>query len=168
MTFQTTVNTTYAFGVVGELIHDGPLRSTRRTLNSSGVNPNNIGYVFIVDATTGIARVGGTIDSTHLFGGILACPKEYSSSGTTAGTLAPTMALPDNTDGDLLEMGTIVINTGTACNIGDLLVYDTTTGAISTVAAGSGSAGSGKAFVPNGTSRSITAAPGLIAARLTN
>lgn len=131
--FQSTVNTRFGFGVIGELIHDGPQRATRRTLNSSGT-ANNIGAAFTVDATTGIAQVGGALSATRLFGGILSNPKEYVSYGTTGGgPLAATLALPDNAEGDLLEMGTVVVNTTTACNIGDLLVYDNTTGALSTL-----------------------------------
>ena len=133
MTFQTTVNLTYAYGVIGELISDGPLRVTRRTLNSSGT-PNIIGYAFTLNNSTGVASVGGTINgSSTLFGGILAFPKDYASYGTTAGTLAPTLTLADNADGDLALMGTMVAYLNNACNIGDLVTYNTTTGALYSV-----------------------------------
>lgn len=166
--FQSTVNLTYAFGVVGELINDGPQRVASRIVNSNGANPNTVGFAFTRNNQTDICAVGGTIASGTVFAGILAMPKSYATYGTTAGTLVPTLNLPDNSSGEFVEMGTMVVALSTACNIGDLVVYDTTTGALSTVAAGSGSAGTGKAFVPNGFVRSYNAAAGIAAIRLTN
>ncbi len=167
MAFQTSLNPTYAFGVIGELASDGPQRVSSRIMNSSGT-PNVVGYAFTRSNTTDICSVGGTIASGTVFGGILVMPKAYASYGTTAGTLAPTLTLPDNAQGEFMEMGTIVVALGTACNIGDLVVYNTTTGALSTVAAGSGSAGTGMAFVPNAVCRSYNTAAGIAAIRLTN
>ena len=167
MSFQTTVAAQYAFGVIGELINDGPTRSSSRIINSSGT-PNIVGYAFTRNNVTDICSVGGTIASGTVFGGILVNPKAYAAYGTTAGTLAPTLTLPDNWQGEFLEMGTIVVNLTTAANIGDLVVYATATGALGSVAAGSGSAGTGMAFVPNAVVRSYTSAPGLVAIRLTN
>jgi len=165
--FQSTVNTNYAFGVIGELIQDGPQRASSRIMNSSGT-PNVIGYAYTRSNTTDICTVGGAItNGSTVFGGILVNPKAYSSNGTTAGTLVPTLTLPDNAQGEFLEMGTIVVNLTTAANIGDLVVYATATGALGAVAPGSG-AGSGNAFVPNAVVRSYTSAAGLVAIRLTN
>ena len=166
--FQSTINQTYAFGVIGELINDGPLRAASRIVNSSGANPNVVGYAYTRSNTTDICSVGGTVASGVVFGGILALPKSYATSGGASGTLSPTLNLPDNTVAEFVEMGTIVVALSTACNIGDLVVYDTTTGALSTVAAGSGSAGTGKAFVPNCLVRTYNAAAGIAAVRLTN
>lgn len=167
MGFQTTINVTYAFGVIGEILNDGPTRAATRVVNSSGA-ANVVGYAYTRNNQTDICAVGGTIASGTVFGGILVMPKSYASYGTTAGTLVPTLNVPDNTNAEFLEMGTIVVALATACNIGDLVVYDTTTGALSTVAAGSGSAGTGKAFVPNALVRTYNAAAGIAAIRLTN
>lgn len=168
MGFQTSLNQTYGFGVIGELSSDGPQRVSPRIVNSSGANPNVVGYAYTRSNTTDICSVGGTITTGVVFGGIMVMPKAYASYGTTAGTLAPTLAVPDNSNAEFMEMGTIVVALSTACNIGDLVVYDTTTGALSTVAAGSGSAGTGKAFVPAGICRSYNTAAGIAAIRLTN
>lgn len=167
MGFQTTINTTYAFGVIGEILNDGPTRAASRIVNSSGA-ANTVGYAFTRNNQTDICAVGGTIASGTVFAGLLAMPKSYASYGTTAGTLAPTLNIPDNSIGEFMEMGTMVVALATACNIGDLVVYDTTTGALSTVAAGTGSAGTGKAFVPNCVVRTYNTAAGIAAVRLTN
>jgi hypothetical protein len=164
---QTTVNINYGFGVIGEVIQDGPTRASSRIMNSSGT-PNVIGYAYTRSNTTDICTVGGVItNGSTVFGGILVNPKAYASYGTTAGTLAPTLTLPDNWQGEFLEMGTIVVTLTTAANIGDLVVYATATGALGAVAPGA-AAGSGNAFVPNAVVRSLTSAPGLVAIRLTN
>jgi hypothetical protein len=167
MSFQTTINVNYAFGVIGELINDGPTRASSRIMNSSGT-PNVIGYAYTRSNSTDICTVGGAItNGSTVFGGILANPKEYSSIGTTAGTLVPTLVLPDNSQGDFVEMGTMVVTLTTAANIGDLVTYNLTTGALGAVAPGSSAPG-GSALVPNAVVRSFTAAPGLVAIRLTN
>jgi hypothetical protein len=164
---QTTVNINYGFGVIGEVINDGPTRASSRIVNSSGT-PNIIGYAYTRSNTTDICTVGGAItNGSTVFGGILSNPKEYASYGTTAGTLAPTLTLPDNWQGDFVEMGTIVVALTTAANIGDLVTYVLTTGALGAVAPGASAPG-GSALVPNAIVRSFTAAPGLVAIRLTN
>lgn len=147
MAFQSTVNQLLAFAVVGELLRDGPTRASSLIVNSSGA-ANTIGYAFTKSNSTNIASVGGTIASGTVWAGILANPKVYASNGTTAGTLTPTLNIPDNAQASFVYEGLIAVVSTNGGNIGDLLVYDTTTGAISTVAAGSGSAGTGKAFVP--------------------
>jgi hypothetical protein len=82
MAFQTTINQTYGFGVVGELIQDGPQRVSSRIMNSSGT-PNVIGYAYTRSNTTDVCTVGGAItNGSTVFGGILANPKAYSSNGT--------------------------------------------------------------------------------------
>lgn len=164
--FQSTINLTYAFGVIGELIQDGPQRISSRIMNSSGT-PNVVGYAYTRSNTTDICSVGGTIASGVVFGGILVMPKSYASYGTTAGTLAPTLTLPDNAQGEFAEMGTIVVALTTACNIGDLVTYNLTTGALGCVAPGSSAPG-GSALVPNAVVRSYNTAAGIAAIRLTN
>lgn len=165
--FQTALNQTYGFGVIGELISDGPQRVSPRTMNSSGT-PNVVGYAYTRSNTTDICTVGGAItNGSTVFGGILVMPKAYASYGTTAGTLAPTLTLPDNALGEFMEMGTIVVALTTACNIGDIVVYNLTTGALACVAPGASAPG-GSAIVPNAVVRSYNTASGIAAIRLTN
>lgn len=124
---QSSVLTTQGFGVIGEVFSDSPRRSKSWTLTSSA---NTIGYAYTI-ASEGNVVIGGTGD----FGGILANPKSYATSGTTAGgTLAATLILPQYTQGELITMGEMIVYLGTAAAIGDKVVYDTTTGALTTVA----------------------------------
>lgn len=89
--------------------------------------------------------------------------------GTAEGALEASLAIKDGIHGDVLTMGDIVVRVTTSCKIGDLVAYDTTTGELSTVAVG-GSAGSGKALIPNAVvyRYPVTASGGLTVIRLTN
>ena len=79
------------------------------------------------------------------------------------------MNIPDNFQGEFVTMGFIIVSSATACVIGDLVVYDQTTGALSTVAAGTSNPGAGKAFVPGATIwRYPLSGAGLTAIRITN
>lgn len=165
--FQSTINVTYAFGVIGEVINDGPTRATARIVNSSGT-ANTIGFAYTRSNTTDICTVGGAItNGSTVFGGILSMPKSYATAGGTSGTLSPTLNLPDNSVGEFIEMGTIVVALTTAANIGDLVTYNLTTGALGAVAPGSSAPG-GSALVPNCVVRNYNTAAGIAAIRLTN
>lgn len=169
MTLQSTINVNLGFGVPGELIEEGPQRAESLIVNSAGANPNVIGYAYTKSNTTNIAKVGGTIAAGTVFAGILANPKVYSAYGTQAGgTLAPTMQIPDQSQGEFLQMGTVVVSIAGPANIGDLVIYNQTTGALSAIAP-SATPGAGSALVPNATVwRFPTTANGLVAIRLTN
>lgn len=171
MTFQSTVNVQQGFGVPGELLTDSPSRAERLTVNSAGATPNTFGFAATKSNSTNIALMGGAItNGSTIFAGIMANPKAAALLGTTAGTLAPTLNIPDNAQADFVTMGDVVVAVSTACNIGDLVAYNTTTGALSTFAPG-GSAGTGKAQVPNAVvyRYPVTASGGgLTVVRLTN
>jgi hypothetical protein len=104
-----------------------------------------------------------------VFAGLMANPKEATLWGTTSGTLAPTLVIPDQSQADFLTMGDIVVKVTTACNIGDYLAYNVSTGALSTYAPGA-SVPSGCLQVPNAVvyRYPITGSGGLTVARLTN
>ena len=165
MAFQSSVNINLAFGVVGELLFDGPQRVEPLLMNSSGT-PNLIGYAFTKSNTTNIAQVGGAVAAGRVFAGILVDPKVYANGGTTAGTLAPNLALPDNTMGEFMTTGCIVVNVTGAANIGDQVQFNQTTGALSAVAPGA-AASAGSALIPGAyIFRYPTTASGLVAIRL--
>lgn len=146
-TFQSTVNVNLGFGIPGELIVDGPQRADALTLDSNG---GTVGFAFTKSNSTNVATQGGTITSgSTVFAGILVNPKAYASYGAVGGApLDPTMFLPGYSQGAFLTMGTIVVTLTGAANIGDLIQYNTTTGALSAVAPGS-SATTGNALIPN-------------------
>ncbi len=117
-------------------------------------------------SSTAIAGAG----NGSVFAGILSNPKAYASVGTSAGgTLAPTLNLPDNYQGEFMHMGTVVLAlaSGNAA-IGDLLQFNAATGAITAVSPGS-SAAANNILVPNGiVTRYQQTGAGLIVGRLTN
>lgn len=133
MGFQSAVNLTQAFGVPGEIVYDGPVRSNPWQLISTPAL-NIIGaraYTVVSGATdtdSGVAIAGGT----GAFCGILAAPKSYANF---SGALSPTLTLPDDTVAELVTMGTIICTLSTAASPGDLVVFDQTTGALSSVPA---------------------------------
>ena len=166
-TFQSTVNVNLGFGIPGELIVDGPQRVDTLTLDGNG---GTIGLAFTKSNTTDIATQGGTIVAgTSLFAGILVNPKVYASYGAVGGNpLDPTLFLPANSQGEFLTMGTIVVNLASSANIGDLVVYNTTTGVLSAIEPTTSPA-TGYALVPNAVVWQYpTSAAGLVAIRLTN
>lgn len=169
MAFQTKVNIEQGFGVPGDIHLDSPTRTESLIIDSNGANPNVVGYAFTKDASTNIAKVGGEIAAGRVFAGILVNSKEYPMYGTAEGALEASLAIKDGIHGDVLTMGDIVVRVTTSCKIGDLVAYDTTTGELSTVAVG-GSAGAGKALIPNAVvyRYPVTASGGLTVIRLTN
>lgn len=128
--FQSAVNVKLGFGVIGELIVDGPQRAEPLILDSTG---GTIGNFFTKDNSTGVATQGGTIGGAVVAAGFLVNPKEFASFGG-ASPLSPTLTLAGNKQGVFLTMGTIVVSVTGAANIGDLVQYSTTTGALSAVA----------------------------------
>jgi hypothetical protein len=129
MTFQSTVSLQQGFGVPGELYNDSPFRSQSFILNSASAAYNIVGATVCTITAQGTAEAGGT----GIFAGFLVDPKVYALQGTLAGgTLAPSLVLPNYTQVELLTMGSIVVTLPGAAAIGDVVIYNTTTGAIST------------------------------------
>jgi hypothetical protein len=135
MSFQSTVYAARALGVPGELRDNTPYRVAPYILNSASAAYNIIGATAFTVSGEGVAAAGGT--SLTPFAGILAQPKEYATAGTTTGALTPTLTLRNNEVANLLIMGDIVVTLPAAANIGDLVTYDTTTGALATTPASS-------------------------------
>ena len=123
-------------------------------------------YLLDRTSTASSTTITGTGNGS-VFAGILVNPKVYGSVGTVAGgTLAATLALPDNTQGEFMITGVICARVTAAAAIGDLLQFNAATGALSTVAPGA-SASTGNILVPNGTIfRFPTSAAGLVAVRI--
>lgn len=130
---QSTVNVFYAFGVPGEFYFDGPQRAGVYNIESDSAAYNIIGATAFTTADGVDAKAGGVIGNGRVFAGILAQPKVYATSGTTAGALAPTLTLPNHGTGEFATMGYLVVTLPAAAALGDLVLMDTTTGALSTV-----------------------------------
>lgn len=147
--FQSTVNVMQGFGVPGEVQLADPKRVESLIINSAGATPNVYGYAATKSNATNIAKMGGAItNGSTVFAGLMVNPKAATLFGTASGTLAPTLAIPDSQQADFLTMGTVTVAVNTACNIGDLVSYNLTTGALSTYAPG-GTVPAGTATVPN-------------------
>jgi hypothetical protein len=132
--FQATVNFSIGFGVQGEIVYDGPVRSNPWQLISTP-QANIIGATAYTIASgptglkgdnCGIAAAGGT----GVFAGILANPKVYANFGVLS---VATLTLPDDTVAELITMGQMLVKLTTAANPGDIVVFDNTTGALSSV-----------------------------------
>lgn len=139
MGFQQAININQALGVIGEIAFSGPQRATPYNLVSSPL-PNNIGYAYTVtaggnpDPNTDSPNAGNaTVGGNGVFGGILIAPKEYASFGGSTGPLSPVNALPDNSVGQLLDMGYVFVNLPGPANVGDLVTYDPLTGALNSI-----------------------------------
>ena len=136
MGFQSTVNVELGFGVPGALYDDGPVRSAPYELVSASAAYNVVGATAYTvtsgdpgdNSGSAVAAAGGT----GVFAGILMNSKVYATSGTTAGALSPSMTLPNYFIGELLTTGDIIVALPGPANVGDLVGYDATTGALST------------------------------------
>lgn len=122
---QQAIALQQGFGVAGELFNDGPVRSAPWELISTP-QVNTVGACACTYVSAGVATVGGTAP----FVGIIANPKVYANFNAS---LTPTMVLPDHTIAELVTMGGLIALLTSANNPGDFVVYDTTTGALSTV-----------------------------------
>ena len=119
MGFQTALAAALAFGVVGDILYDGPHRAKPGVLKGTAANIV-VGRYFTLDASDGQYAPGGTGKD----GGILSNPKALQSIGTSAGgPLAPTLVVPAGTVGEFTDMGMMVVALTNGCNIGDLVQY---------------------------------------------
>lgn len=142
MSFQSTVSLAQGFGVVGERYTDSPFRAQSYILTSADASYNVFGRGFTI-TSQGVAAAGGT----GIFAGILIDPKIHPLQGTVSGTLASSLTLPNSAQATLCTEGTIIVTLAATAAIGDRVVFDTTTGILSTVAPGANlPVGKGDAF----------------------
>lgn len=132
--FQSTVYLQQGFGVPGELYASTPKRSQSYIINSASAAYNVFGSAFSITAQ-GTAAAGNTTGAL-VYAGILVNPKASASFGGSTGPLSPTLTLANYAQGELLTMGTIVVSLPGAAAIGDVVIFDNTTGALSTIAPG--------------------------------
>lgn len=164
MTFQTNVRLVQTTGIVGDIIFDSPRRAHPGRLQSTDPALNVVGR--------GFSHVAGsddevTADTPGAFAGILINSKNYASRGTTAGgTLAPTLTLANNEEGEFLTMGIVIVALTTDGDIGENVFYSDTTGEI---AADPTTTLAGHTIIPNAkVVRQNIPAPGLAFIQLTS
>jgi len=134
MSLQQSVAFQTCFGVPGDFYDNSPRRVDPWTINSPDPTQNVFGRVFtnLNPALVNTARAGGT----GLFAGYLVASKDYALTGVLGNALAPSLVLPNFEIGQLCTMGNIVVQLASPAQIGDLVIYNTTTGVLGTIAPG--------------------------------
>ena len=143
--FQSTVFLQQGFGVPGEFYSDQPHRAQEFTLVSASAAYNIIGATAYTLTSQGIAQAGNT-GGTGVYLGILVNPKEQTLFGVGGSPLSPTLVLPNQVLASIASMGSFIVTLPAAAAIGDFVVYDNVTGALSTVASSATVPGTGKSW----------------------
>lgn len=137
--FQQSVNIYNTLGFVGGFAFDGPTRSIGANVFSNGTaNLFGNAYTFSSAATAepSLASPNGatvTVGGTGVFAGILFNPKENVLTGVTGNPLGASLALADNSVGDLMQMGYVFVNLPGPANPGDIVTYDPLTGNLNSI-----------------------------------
>ena len=134
MGFQTAVYADQAIGVPGTRYDDSPLRALSYVLNSVSAAYNIVGATAMTVASDGIAQAGN--GGAGGFAGILANPEIQALFGAGGVPLNPSLTLGNGVIAACVTMGRLFVTLPAAADIGDLVVFDNTTGALSTVAPG--------------------------------
>jgi hypothetical protein len=135
MGFQSEVFLQQGFGVPGEQYSDGPWRAQSYSIDSTDATNNIIGATMCSITSQGVCAAGNT-GGTAVFAGLLVDPKDIALFGSGGIPLNPTLTVPNFTQIECATMGSYVVTLPGAAAIGDWVIYDQTTGAISTVAPG--------------------------------
>jgi hypothetical protein len=144
MSFQSAVQIYQGAGVPGEQYSDSPWRAQSYTIDSALASYNVIGATGCSITSQGFVAAGNS-GGTAVYAGILVDPKDVALFGTGGIPLAPTLTVPNFTQVECATMGSFFVTLPGAANIGDWVIYDNTTGALSTVTPGT-SLPSGKSW----------------------
>ena len=131
MAFQSTVSIQQGFGVPGEQFTDGPWRAESFTIQSGSAANNIVGATACTVTSQGLCQAGS--GGTMGFAGILVDPKDIALFGASGIPLNPTLVVPNFTQVECATMGSYIVTLPGAANIGDYVIYDNTTGALSTI-----------------------------------
>jgi hypothetical protein len=164
MTFQSTVYPFQGAGVAGEYYDNRANNNASVFILDSVDAANNVFARVFTVTTEGVARAGGT----GVFAGFMVNPKQHAAYGTIAnGPLAPTMTLPNGVTAAMCYFGEIWVNLPAAADIGDIVLYDNTTGDLTTIAPGD-TLPSGKTFAQAVVTQFTVTVAGLAVIRITN
>ena len=170
MTFQSTVRIPQTTGIVGDWVKDDPgARVQPKVISNNSVAANNvIGNVFTQEA--GVANsdfviAGDPANDGNEFAGILGFSKTYATSGTSAGTLEPTLVLPNNVQAQFITRGYVYVILDAAATIGQAVNYNISDGSLTLTATNPGTINA----IPNCTVYfQATSAAGLAIVQLSN
>ena len=127
--FQTAVFLQQGAGVPGERYNSYPHRAQSYILNSGSAANNIIGSTCCTITSQGLVAAGGT----GIFAGFLVDPKNIALFGASGGNpLSPTLTVPNYTQVECLTEGSIWVTLPGAAAIGDVVIFNQTTGQIST------------------------------------
>jgi len=129
--FQQSIYRVSGAGVPGEAYNDSPSRVQPFSLNSTDPTKNTFGTAFTVQSE-GIAQ-SGNVAGNKVYAGILVNPKGSALYGQVVNA---TLTLPNGAVAELATMGSWWVTLPAAAAIGDVVIYDNTTGALSTIAPG--------------------------------
>lgn len=153
---QTTVYKRQALGMPGEFYDDSPRRVSPYIV--SGVTDGAaaaIGLAFTeVSGKDQTAVLGGA----GKFAGIAVNPKNFP----VLGGLVPSLTIADGTPAQLCRMGLVFVLSATPVTPGQVAVYNTATGVISSAEAGA-EVPAGSAAIPNSEFKFFSAAVGEVA-----
>lgn len=135
MGFQSAVSLLQGFGVPGEQFTDGPTRAETFTIVSASSSLNIIGATACTVTSQGVCAAGN-VGGARVFAGILVDPKDVALFDTGNQPLAPTLVVPNNSIVECASMGSFIVTLPAAANIGDSVIFDNTSGALSTIAPG--------------------------------
>lgn len=127
--FQSSVFINAGAGVPGEFYSDTPHRTQSFIIDSTDPTNNIIGSTCCTIVSQGIAEAGGT----GVFAGFLVDPKDIALFGSGGLPLSPTLVVPNFTQVECLTEGSIWVTLPGAAAIGDVVIFDQTTGQISTI-----------------------------------
>lgn len=132
MSLQQSVQFQTAFGIPGEFYDTSPRKVDPWMIDSPDATQNVFGRAFTnLDPTIiNTARAGGT----GLFAGYLVAPKDYELRGAGGNPLAPSLTVVNYTIGQLCTMGNIIVTLPAPAQLGDLVVFNQTTGVLATIA----------------------------------
>lgn len=133
MAFQSTISLAQGFGVAGEQLTDGPSRAISYTIESASAAYNIIGATACSVTSQGFCAAGKA-SATAAFAGILVDPKSIALFGAGGQPLAPSLTVPNFTAVQCATMGSFVVTLPAAAAIGDRVIFDNVTGALSTIA----------------------------------
>lgn len=136
--FQTTVNEFPGFGVAGTLYSKSPLVASSNIIVSGSAANNVFGRAcsFTTPAGVGQNVVNAGNTGGQPYAGIIANPAATTLFGGTSGPLSPTLTVPNQTTIDVVSEGIIVVQLDVAANIGDVVIFNNTTGVLSARAPG--------------------------------
>ena len=138
--FQSSVFIYSGSGVPGEQYDDSPSRALPYTINSVSAAYNIIGSTFCSIASGAALNNAGVVQagSGGALGvaGLLVAPKDYALFGTGGQALNPTLTVSNQTLIQCATMGRFFVQLPASANVGDWVIFDNTTGAISTVTPG--------------------------------